>query len=111
MSALRIRYRENKEALPGVLKSVRCFENPKDGARYRIELNLNDNTWMVIDDIVDALAANGTAKSPHKLKIAAKEALEQLLGESFSKEDRGIRVSGTWKMKPTVVASTEDQAE
>lgn len=111
MSSLRIRYRENKEALPGVLKSVRFFEDTKNGARYRIEINLNDKTWMVIDDVVDAISANGMAKSPHKLKIAAKEALEQLLGESFSKEDRGIRVSGTWKMTPTVVASTEDQAE
>lgn len=81
----RIRY--VKTGVEGVQRSVKTFSHTTNGGRFYVLLNLNDNSFTVMDETADAEAKVGAAKSPHKLKIAAKEALSSL-GIDFEKEDR-----------------------
>lgn len=81
--SLRIRYFDLAEA--GKFQSVKMFQHPTNGARYKIFLNTVENEWVVVDDVSDIVAASGRNVNLSKMKQAAKEALVQL-GCQFESE-------------------------
>ena len=80
--SLRIRYEEKTE---GFYQSIKKFQHPTNGARYKIFLNLTDNEWQVVDDVTDIVSASGRDINLARMKKAAKEALT-LLGVEFKSE-------------------------
>jgi len=81
----RIRYQKSGEE--GVSVSVKVFTN--EDRSYRVYLIDRPLSFKVVElvDGAEVTVATGVNTSPHKLKIAAKKALE-LLGVSFSQEVR-----------------------
>lgn len=80
----RIRYSRQSDSL---LQSVRKFQHPSNGQRYKVLLRPLENEWIVIDDTTDLIAASGHTKSLHKMKQEAKEALVTL-GVAFEIDKR-----------------------
>lgn len=84
----RIRYEKNGNRL----ESVKTFNHPTNGARYKVLLDESSSSWYVVDAEGGAVAKTGQEASFHKVKKAAKAALEAL-GIEFSAEARTKRVS------------------
>lgn len=74
----RIRYRKFKEESPHLRESVARFSHPTNGARYKIELDLLEHRWQVLDVASGLIAASGLRVHQHKMKIDARTALEAL---------------------------------
>lgn len=81
----RIRYVADETG--NVLRSVKDFQHPDNGARYSVTLNKTNNTFFIRDEMGDALVTGGSGANLHQTKIAAKKALEKL-GISFATEKR-----------------------
>lgn len=79
----RIRYTQNGNRL----ESVKTFNHPTNGARYRVILEEASGTWYVVDAEGGTVAAKGQETSFHKVKKAAKTALQNL-GITFTQEVR-----------------------
>lgn len=84
----RLRFASSNEE--NVYVSTRKFSSDKTGATYKVILNAKDNTYTVVDDMIDIVAASGEAKSLKILKERAKDALSAL-GVEFDKEERAKR--------------------
>lgn len=72
----RIRY--VKTQVKNVFESMRTYQHPNNGARYRVILNLNEHQWLIIDYVSELVAASGRVVHPVKLKLQARLALEKL---------------------------------
>lgn len=81
--SLRVRYTTLAEE--GKFQSVKMFQHPTNGARYKVFLNTVDNEWMVVDDISDITAVSGRDVNLSRMKKAAKQALVEL-GVEFETE-------------------------
>lgn len=85
----RIRYTKSQDKQ--LLTSSNVFHHPTNGARYRVNVSLVKLTWSIVDDASQLVAVEGTGKHPHKLKIAAREALEGL-GIVLNREERDRKI-------------------
>lgn len=72
----RIRYAKTQEK--NVLQSKNVYHHPSNGARYRINIDLNSFTWSVVDDVSGRAAVSGSGTHPHKIKTAVRDALVTL---------------------------------
>jgi hypothetical protein len=87
--SIRIRYSKSQDKR--VLNSKNVYHHPSNGARYRVQIDLNSLTWTILDDASNIRVTAGAGKHPHKLKIAAKEALMDL-GIPLTPESRDRKV-------------------
>lgn len=89
---MRIRYRKTRTE--GTLESVRRYQHPTNGARYKILIVLPEHKWMIVDDNSELIAASGLRVHRHKLKIDVREALEKLgvVLETDSRSKRTTKV-------------------
>jgi hypothetical protein len=85
----RIRYSKNGNRL----ESVKTFNHPTNGARYRVVLDQDAGAWYVVDAEGGEVAAKGQETSFHKVKKAAKKGLETL-GILFTTEVRTVKSEG-----------------
>lgn len=81
----RIRYSVNGD----LLKSVKDFQHPSNGARYSVTINKVENSFIVVDEMSNDVVKTGSGTNLHQTKIAAKIALARL-GISFESEKRNI---------------------
>lgn len=82
---IRIRYRQQSNDQK--LRSVQKYAHPSNGGLFYVVLDPEENTFSIIDDRADVVVVEGSATSPHKVKIAAKKALLKL-GITFEPELR-----------------------
>jgi hypothetical protein len=90
----RIRYKKtNKE---GIFYSVRDITSKSTGAKYRVKLNLNDNTYLIYNLKSEKSYHGGEGiNNTHVLKRHIKKHLEKL-GVEFNTEvrDNSSRIRG-----------------
>lgn len=79
----RIRY---GKPVDGVSVSVKTFQHPTNGARYKIFLNDLERLFWITEELSGLKVADGRAVNMHQVKIKAKLSLEKL-GITFSKEE------------------------
>lgn len=58
------------------LKSVNTFQHPTNGAKFRVYINSQNNSYKIVDELVDFVVQSGISISKHKVLINAKAALE-----------------------------------
>ncbi len=85
----RIRYTKTQD--PQVLQSKNVYHHPSNGGRYRVNLHLGQGKWLILDDASGTIALTGDEQHPHKLKIAARDALASL-GIPFQVENRDRKI-------------------
>jgi hypothetical protein len=83
---LRIRYQDTE--VPEIKASVKMYVLP-DGRECQVRIDEATRAYVVVDAITKAAIASGMATSMHKVKIAAKEALEAM-GVKFDDEKRKV---------------------
>lgn len=81
----RIRYFNTNE--PSVIQSVKTYQHPNNGARYKVKINRESLQFFVVEDMSDTIVATGRAVNLHQVKIKAKRILKEL-GISFEDEER-----------------------
>lgn len=90
-TSTRIRYKKTSD--DNVVQSVKTFQHPSNGARYKVRINTQELEYFVIEDTADVLVSQGRAVNLHQVKMKSKKALEEL-GIPFTEEDR-TRLSKT----------------
>jgi hypothetical protein len=86
--SVRIRYFETNE--PGIIQSVKMFQHPTNGARYKVRINEKELEYHVIEDMSDTVSASGRAANLHQVKIKAKKTLQEL-GIEFEETEKRAR--------------------
>jgi hypothetical protein len=86
----RIRYVKTQD--PDVMVAKKILYHPTSGAQYRVQLNMRDLKWQVLDYMSSMVVCEGTATHPHKLKIGVRNALVEL-GVQLQMETREKRVA------------------
>lgn len=87
MKGKRIRYKEHK-IRENVLESIQVFTSEVNGARYKVRLDLNNNTYEIKNLSSEFIFRGGDSiNNINVLKRAAKKRLEEL-GVSFQREER-----------------------
>lgn len=89
--SIRIRYA--KTAQEHLLLSTKKFSHPTNGAVYKVFINTQELSYTIIEAGSNLKVAEGRASVMHRVKKAAKEAIEKL-GIVFVEEKRD-RVSVT----------------
>lgn len=72
----RIRYTQPNQS--GILRSVKTYCHPTNGARYKVLLDMKGHKWSIVDDASERVAASGIRVHPHKIRIDARDALAAL---------------------------------
>ncbi len=81
----RIRYEHTRKH--GVLQSVKSYQHPNSGARYKVQLDTVEGQWLVLDATTELVAASGRQLDGHKMRIEVRDALTKL-GISLVVESR-----------------------
>lgn len=89
-SSSRIRYFKTNQS--SVIQSVKTFQHPTNGARYKVRINEGELEYHVIEDMSDTVSASGRAANLHQVKIKAKNALQEL-GIEFEREESRNRLA------------------
>lgn len=83
----RIRYTKAKD---GVSETVKRFQHPTNGARYKVVLNQNDFSFSIVETLSETEVDFGKACNMHEVKKKAKKKLEGL-GIEFEGEERDVK--------------------
>lgn len=86
----RIRYFET--STPGTIQSVKTFQHPTNGARYKVLISESEREFQVIEDMSNTVAATGRATNLHQVKIKAKAKLQEL-GIEFDEVEKRVRTA------------------
>jgi hypothetical protein len=81
----RIRYFNTNE--PTIIQSVKTYQHPNNGARYKVKIDKEKLQYFVVEDMSETIVATGRAVNLHQVKIKAKKMLVEL-GISFEYEAR-----------------------
>ena len=96
----RIRYFETNEE--NVIQSVKTFQHPNEGSRFKVLINKTQLKYTIMEDTINKEVASGRACNLHQVKMKAKSHLIAL-GIPFAKEEERVRVE-----KPVQVEEVQD---
>lgn len=71
-------------------KSVKAYQHPTNGARFRILVDKIESKWTILDEVGERVASTGHKTHEVKLLKDAREGLEQL-GVTLHTEKRSPR--------------------
>jgi hypothetical protein len=95
----RIRYVKTQD--PDVMVAKKILYHPTSGAQYRVQLNMRDLKWQVLDYMSSMVVCEGSATHPHKLKIGVRNALVEL----------GVQLAMETRVKRVTVDELEDELD